>query len=66
MIEINTKTCDNGIVLVTVTDNDKVLGMFTYDDDNAAYGAMGLLSEVLFALGYPSKFVRHRRQHNDD
>lgn len=59
MIEINTKTCDNGIVLVTVTDNDKVLGMFTYDDNNAAYGAMGLLSEVLFTLGYPSKFVRH-------
>lgn len=66
MIEIQHKPCANGDIVVTVTDGDKVLDMFSYSDNNSALGAMGLLSEVLFTLGYPSKFIWHRRQRNDD
>lgn len=66
MIEIQHKPCANGDIVVTVTDGDKVLGMFSYSDDDSSRSAMGLLSEVLFKLGYPSKFIWHRRQRNDD
>lgn len=66
MIEIQHKPCPNGIVLVTVTDGDKVLGMFSYSDDDSSRGAMGLLSEVLFKLGYPSKFIWHEEIENAD
>ena len=66
MIEIHHKFCADGKIIITVTDGDKVLGMFSYSDDDSSRGAMGLLSEVLFKLGYPSKFIWHEEIENVD
>lgn len=59
MIEIHHKFCADGKIIITVTDGDKVLDSISFDDNKSALGAKVLLSEVLFKLGYPSKFIWH-------
>lgn len=72
--KLNRPNCKAGKFVIKVTEDEKVLSLSSFNDEDDAYGTFGLIWEVLGGLGYkgaitfaeesPPKKEDWRRRHD--